>query len=162
MFIELETGDVLKAKAGENVNVGIKDVEPTDVSPGFMLCSVDDPVTVVKEFEAQLAVVDLLPHKPILSAGYTAVIHVHTAVEEISIDDLVSVLNKKTKKPSSRKPTFVRKGDIVTVRISLAKPICMELFSKLQQLGRFTVRDEGKTIAIGKTLKLYETNEIVD
>ena len=34
--------------------------------------------------------------------------------------------------------------------------ICMEPFSKFQQMGRFTLRDEGKTIAIGKVLRVVE------
>ena len=28
--------------------------------------------------------------------------------------------------------------------------ICVEAFEDMQQLGRFTLRDEGKSIAIGK------------
>ncbi len=35
--------------------------------------------------------------------------------------------------------------------------ICMEPFSKFQQMGRFTLRDEGKTIAIGKVLRIAPT-----
>jgi len=34
--------------------------------------------------------------------------------------------------------------------------ICMETFSQFQQMGRFTLRDEGKTIAIGKVLRVVE------
>jgi translation elongation factor EF-1alpha len=30
----------------------------------------------------------------------------------------------------------------------------METFSSIQQLGRFTLRDEGKTIAFGKVVSL--------
>jgi len=69
-------------------------------------------------------------------------------------------MNKKTRKPSKRKPTFVRKGDIVTVRIVVKdqRAICCELFEKIQQLGRFTLRDEGKTIAIGKITKMSQVD----
>lgn len=34
--------------------------------------------------------------------------------------------------------------------------ICMETFKNFPQMGRFTLRDEGKTIAIGKILKVVE------
>lgn len=34
--------------------------------------------------------------------------------------------------------------------------ICMESFKQFPQMGRFTLRDEGKTIAIGKVLKVVE------
>jgi len=33
----------------------------------------------------------------------------------------------------------------------------MEPFSEYPQLGRFTLRDEGKTVAIGKIIKVLET-----
>jgi len=32
--------------------------------------------------------------------------------------------------------------------------VCAETYADFQQLGRFTIRDEGKTIAIGKITKL--------
>lgn len=40
--------------------------------------------------QAQLAIVELLEHKSIFSAGYTAVLHVHAAAEECSIVRLTS------------------------------------------------------------------------
>lgn len=149
-----ETGEVDRCTAGEIVTVGLKEMNTSDVSQGFVLCDKESELPVVTEFEAQLAIIDLLPSKPIVAAGYSAVIHIHTCTEEITIEELLSTMNKKTRKPSKRKPTFVRKGDIVTVRIIVARSICCELFEKIQQLGRFTLRDEGKTIAIGKITKI--------
>ena len=49
---------------------------------------------------------------------------------------------------------FVKSGGAVIVRIQVEKPICAELFTNVPQLGRFTLRDEGRTIAIGKIIKL--------
>jgi len=37
----------------------------------------------VKLFEAQIRIVELLEHKSIFSAGYTAILHVHASAEEI-------------------------------------------------------------------------------
>jgi len=34
--------------------------------------------------------------------------------------------------------------------------ICIETFADYPQLGRFTIRDEGKTVAMGKVLKLIQ------
>lgn len=154
--LELDgVGEVDRCRAGEIVNVGLKDVNPADVSQGFMLCDGSD-VPVVKEFEAQLAIVDLLATKPIVSAGYSAVIHIHTCTEEVAIEELLTILDKKTKKISKRPPTFAKKGDIITCRVIATKGICCELFETIQQLGRFTLRDEGKTIAIGKIIKVLE------
>jgi len=41
----------------------------------------------------------------------------------------------------------------VICRISPKGPIALEKFDSIQQMGRFTLRDEGRTIAIGKVLK---------
>jgi len=161
-FLELdEAGEVDRCKAGEIVTVGLKDINTSDISQGFVLCGQAAELPVVNEFEAQLAIIDLLPNKPIVSAGYDAIIHIHTCTEEVTIEELLSVMNKKTRKTSKRKPTFVRKGDIVTVRIVVKdqRTICCELFEKIQQLGRFTLRDEGKTIAIGKITKMSSPSE---
>lgn len=49
---------------------------------------------------------------------------------------------------------FAKSGSIVVVRLQVEKPICVELFENVPQLGRFTLRDEGRTIAIGKIIKL--------
>jgi len=38
--------------------------------------------------------------------------------------------------------------------LSLAKPICVEKYTDIPQIGRFTLRDEGKTIGFGKLLAL--------
>lgn len=37
------------------------------------------------KFEAQLVIVELLPHKSIFTAGYSAVIHIHCVVEECTV-----------------------------------------------------------------------------
>jgi hypothetical protein len=38
-------------------------------------------------------------------------------------------------------------------RIVPRNPLALEKFEVIQQMGRFTLRDEGKTIAVGKVLK---------
>jgi len=43
---------------------------------------------------------------------------------------------------------------MVVCRIAMGQGICVEEFQKVPQLGRFTLRDEGQTIAIGKVTKL--------
>ena len=45
------------------------------------------PVTDV--FEAEIDILDLLDYKPIVSKGYTCMMHIHTCVEEITITHLV-------------------------------------------------------------------------
>jgi hypothetical protein len=39
------------------------------------------------------------------------------------------------------------------VTIECRVPICLEKYEFIEHMGRFTLRDEGKTIALGKVLR---------
>lgn len=131
----------------------LKGVNDDEVMPGFVVCNKKAPVKTTKAFEAQLAVIE---HKNIICAGYTAVLHVHSVIEDISLTSLLHVLDKKTGKKSKRPPPFIKQGQKAVVKIETSGPICVEKFGDFSQLGRFTLRDEGKTVAIGKITKVLE------
>lgn len=48
----------------------------------------------------------------------------------------------------------MKSGAMCVCRITTEKPVCIESFGDLPAMGRFTLRDEGRTIAIGKVTKL--------
>ncbi|RKP15023.1 P-loop containing nucleoside triphosphate hydrolase protein [Piptocephalis cylindrospora] len=147
----LEEEKVEAAKAGDNIRMNLKGVEEEEISPGHVICTRKRPANAVMAFEAQLVI---LEHKNILCAGYNAVLHVHSIIEEVSIAALLHLIDKKTNRRSKRPPQFVKKGQKVIVRLETTAPVCVEAFEDHPQLGRFTLRDEGKTIAIGKITKL--------
>ena len=62
--------------------------------------------------------------------------------------------NLRTEILPSLQVKFVKGNTVAIVRIQVEKPICVEKFENVPQLGRFTLRDEGRTIAIGKIVKL--------
>lgn len=140
------------AKAGENLRLRLTGCEDSDISQGFVLCSIKSPVPVVTQFEAQLVILELLEHNPIFTVGYRSVLHIHTAVEECEVVKLISAIDMKTKE--QKKVKYVKSGAMCVCRITLEKPLCMETFGDLPSMGRFTLRDEGRTIAIGKVTKL--------
>eukprot|EP00210_Caulerpa_lentillifera_P008431 g8043.t1 len=144
--------EVSKAAPGENLRLKISGVEDTDLSPGFVLSSVENCVPVVRQFEAQLMVLDLLEHKAIFTAGYKAVLHIHSLVEECEVTKLLAEINLKNKE--QKKTKFVKSNTMAICRIGVEQGICIEEFSQIPQLGRFTLRDEGHTIAVGKVTKL--------
>jgi peptide chain release factor subunit 3 len=123
------------------------------LSAGFVLCSRKNPVHAVTTFEAQ---VQICEYSSIICAGYSAVMHAHTAKEEVSISELLHKIDKKTKRKSKNPPKFMKQGDVAIIRLQSALPVCLETFENYPQLGRFTIRDEGRTVAIGKVLKLVE------
>lgn len=47
-----------------------------------MLCDASNPIKTGKVFDAQVVI---LEHKSIICAGYSAVMHIHCAAEEITV-----------------------------------------------------------------------------
>ncbi|BGP27245.1 translation termination factor GTPase eRF3 [Rhodotorula toruloides] len=152
IFNEMEE-EVSLALCGDNVRIRLRGIEDTDVNVGFVLTDPKKPVHTVQQFEAQLVILDT---KNIITAGYSAVMHVHTASEEVTLSALLHYYDKKTGRKSRRPPQFAKKGMKIIARIDVAGPICIEKFSDHPQLGRFTLRDEGKTIGIGKVTRLEQ------
>ena len=74
-------------------------------------------------------------------------LHVHTVIEECKIKSLVSGIGKDGK-PNGVKPSFVKSKGSAIVKIKIRSKVCAEMYEKMRQLGRFTLRDEGTTIAI--------------
>ncbi|XP_071515694.1 eukaryotic peptide chain release factor GTP-binding subunit ERF3A isoform X2 [Panulirus ornatus] len=145
-----ETGLV---NCGENVKVKLRGVEEADVAPGFVLCDPNNPCKTGRMFDAQVVI---LEHKSIICAGYSAVCHIHSVAEEVTVKLLICTVDKKTGEKSKVRPRFVKQDQIAIMRFETSGVICMEAFKDHPQLGRFTLRDEGKTIAIGKVLKVVE------
>ena len=52
---------------------------------------------VVHYFDAQIVILELLEHKPILTGGYKAILHLHSVVEECEITKLLAAIDPKTK-----------------------------------------------------------------
>ena len=52
------------------------------MSTGFVLCSPRSPVRTARVFDVHLAIVE---HKNIICAGFQCVLHLHTLVEEVTI-----------------------------------------------------------------------------
>lgn len=147
------------AYSGDNVRLRLRGVDDEDVTPGFVLTSPGKPVHAVTQFEAELVI---LEHKNIICAGYSAVMHVHTLSEEVALSALLHYFDKKTGRKSKKPPQFAKKGQKIIALIEATAPICVEPFKLYPQLGRFTLRDEGKTVAIGKVVKLREAASVTE
>jgi peptide chain release factor subunit 3 len=146
--------EVPHAACGDQVRMRLRGIEEEDIMPGYVLCSPKRLVHTVHEFEAQISIVDL---KSILSAGFNCVIHCHAATEEVTFSQLLHKLEPKTGRKSKKPPPFAAKGQNIIARLQITSgsgKICVERFEDYPQLGRFTLRDQGQTIAVGKITKL--------
>lgn len=154
-----ETKPAKSAKPGENVCVKLGGLGVEDLNKGFVLCSPLAPCHAVTSFTAQIALVELLEHRPVFTAGYNCMLHAHTLDTECAVVDLLCHLNDVSNSSAgnakaNRKLHFAKQGARIIARLSLPQSVCLEVFEDVEQLGRFTLRDEGKTIAIGKVLSL--------
>eukprot|EP00730_Choanoeca_flexa_P008746 TRINITY_DN12531_c7_g1_i5.p1 TRINITY_DN12531_c7_g1~~TRINITY_DN12531_c7_g1_i5.p1 ORF type:complete len:651 (+),score=186.43 TRINITY_DN12531_c7_g1_i5:126-2078(+) len=156
IWVDDEESDV--ARSGDNVKLKLKGVEEEAVQPGYVLCPRSKPCHVCTTFDAQLVV---LEWKSIICPGFNAVLHIHSATEEVILKTLICHISKKTGKPDKEKgrPRFVKQGDVCIARLQCSGAVCMETFKDHPHMGRFTLRDEGKTLAIGKVLKLKDPRE---
>ncbi|KAI0723135.1 eukaryotic polypeptide chain release factor 3 [Earliella scabrosa] len=152
IYNEMED-EVQSAFCGDNVRIRLRGVDDEEISPGFVLTSPSTPIHAVRQFEAQLAILD---HKNIICAGYTAVMHCHTISEEVTLAALLHYFDKATGRKSKRPPQFAKRGQKIVALVETTQPVCVERFADYPQLGRFTLRDEGKTVAIGKITKIIE------
>ena len=96
-------------------------------------------------------ILELPDNKPILSSGYSCVMHYHTTIEECKLD-IIGEIDKKTKQEKQVK--FLKNYSRARMVVTTNNLICGEKFENFPNLGRFALRDEGKTIAIGKILKI--------
>lgn len=69
----------------------MKDIEEDDVERGMVICNNDDFCQVTFEVETSLELMELPEHKPLFSAGYVCVFHMHTIQEEVEISKIISV-----------------------------------------------------------------------
>lgn len=85
--------EVNQVQAGENVRIKLKGVEEEEVSPGFVLCDPNSPCSFGRIFDAQVVI---LEHKSIICPGYSCVLHIHAAVEEVTLRLIACLVDKKT------------------------------------------------------------------
>lgn len=138
-----ETEDEIQvAQCGDQVRIRLRGIEEDDISAGFVLCSPKRLVHNVSAFEAQIRILEL---KNILSAGFNCVLHVHSAVEEVTFAALLHKLQKGTGRKSKVPPTHAKRGDSIIARMQVtggAGSVCVERFEDYPQMGRFTLRDQ--------------------
>ena len=141
------------ATSGDNITIVAKGLDENSIACGSVLIKKGESKSIIAdEFIAQLKVVDLPEKRAVFSAGFSSIIHIHTAQEEIKCEKVINKIDAKTK--IEEKVPFGRKGDLLTVKLKLSRPLPIEKFEEFAQLGRFTLRNEGKTTCIGKIMKI--------
>mmetsp|Transcript_19662 Transcript_19662/g.23383 ORF Transcript_19662/g.23383 Transcript_19662/m.23383 type:complete len:612 (+) Transcript_19662:95-1930(+) len=143
---------VKQVRPGDNVAIRVN-LNVEDICKGFMICGPTQEAEATRSFVCFLYLADLTDTRPVFTAGYDCMLHIHTAESEVTVGRLLSIVDVKTKS-DKKNPTFAKTGDQITCILEIPQSIVVAPFEQSPQLGRLTLRDEGKTIAIGKVLRL--------
>ena len=144
--IETHHVRIEKAEPGDNIGFNVRGIEKRDLKRGDVAGHTDNPPTVADEFTARIFVIW---HPTAITVGYTPVVHIHTASVACRITEIQAKLDPRTGKVVEEKPQFIKMGEAAIVKFKPIKPLVVEKYSDFPPLGRFAMRDMGKTIGIG-------------
>ena len=151
--IEMHHEQLQSAEPGDNVGFNVRGVGKKDIARGDVLGHVDNPPTLVKEFTAQIVI---LNHPTVLTVGYTPVFHVHTAQVACKIEEIIKQINPATGETIKDHPDMLKNGDAAIVRVIPTKPLVIEKKSDIPHMSTFAIRDAGKTVAAGACIDLVK------
>jgi len=138
------------ARPGENVLIKLSGAGTEDVRKGFVMCT-NPPCRAVDKIIVEIFIVEMPENTRIMTAGFQAMFHAHCCEEECSIVKIFETTNKGKTLKGAR---FAGVNMTAICMIQLQQTVPVETYDEYPFLGRFTLRTEGKTIAIGKIQKL--------
>ncbi len=144
--IETHHVRIEKAIPGDNIGFNVKGISRDELRRGDVAGHLDNPPTVAEEFVGRIFV---LYHPTAIGAGYTPVLHIHTATVPVRFAELIKKLDPRTGATVEDHPSYIRQNEAAIVRFKPLKPVVVEKYSEIPQLGRFAIRDSGRTIAAG-------------
>ncbi|MFC6732498.1 MULTISPECIES: translation elongation factor EF-1 subunit alpha [unclassified Haladaptatus] len=151
--IEMHHEEVPEARPGDNVGFNVRGIGKDDIRRGDVAGPSSDPPKVAETFQAQIVV---MQHPSVITAGYTPVLHAHTAQVACTVESIDQKIDPASGEVAEENPDFIKAGDAAVVTMRPQKPLVVEPSSEIPELGSFALRDMGQTIAAGKVLKVNE------
>lgn len=118
----------------------------TRISVGDVLCSAIAPVPVSNRFVAQISTFGTLVIPFI--RGSQVQLHIQHLEVPANVSKLVGLLDRSGKVQKA-KPRAVGPMRMAVVEVTTEKPIPMETQKDCRNMGRFVLRQRGKTVAAG-------------
>ncbi|RLE82753.1 MAG: translation elongation factor EF-1 subunit alpha [Thermoprotei archaeon] len=144
--IETHHVRIEKALPGDNIGFNVKGIARAELRRGDVCGHPTSPPTVAEEFTARIII---LYHPTAIGAGYTPVLHIHTATVPVRFAELIKKLDTRTGATIEEHPSYLKTGEAAIVKLKPLKPVVVEKYSDFPPLGRFAIRDSGRTIAAG-------------
>ena len=148
--------DLGYANTGESVTLHLKGLNEDEIRRGYVICGLQYWTNICNEFESELQIFELL-EKQCFGPGFTCLIHLHTALEEVVVTHItrleeVDGVIKKTPVAA------LKSGQKGIVKFKSKNLLCLEKFDDFDDLGRFALRKEIITIGAGKILRFKPVN----
>ena len=148
--LTVSTSSAKIGRAGDNVELGLVGLTDASVlAAGQIVCSPERPVPMVTSFEAHVLTLDIrIP----LIAGAQVDVHAQT----IDLPGRVARLLGTGKKETTERlnPRQVTRNSVALVVVQLERAVGLELYADIRALGRFMLRRQGETVAVGVVTKI--------
>lgn len=149
--IESHHETIPEAGPGDNIGFNVRGVEKKQIKRGDVMGKPDNPPTVVKSFTAQILV---LNHPTAITAGYTPVLHAHTAQVPCKFTKIIKKLDPRTGAEITENKDAIKQGDAAVVEMEPQKPLVLEKKDEIPQLSSFAIRDMGLTVGAGVVIDI--------
>ena len=147
--IEMHHEGYDKAEPGDNIGFSIRGITMDDVHRGDVLGHQNDPPTVIAKTGKFMGQMMVIWHPTAIAQGYTPVVHAHTSQTACKFISLVKKIDQKTGAVIEDNPKFIKRNEVAFIEMQPLKRLCVEKYSEIPELGRFAVRDMGRTVAVG-------------
>jgi elongation factor 1-alpha len=77
------------------------------------------------------------------------VLHAHTVQQATTIVEIIQKIDPRTGQVVEDHPKSIKTGDAALVKLKPLQPICLEVYKDFPEMGRFALRDSGRTVAAG-------------
>lgn len=142
------------AFAGDQVSVTLSGIDASNVSIGSILSEVSTPVPLAIKIQVRIIVFNV---KTPITIGFPVLLHHHSLVEPATISKLKAQLHKGTGEVIKKNPRVLGNNSCALVELSFQRPIAIERYSDLKEMGRVMLRVGGVTIAAGLVTELLNS-----
>ena len=147
--IEMHHEEIPEALPGDNIGFSIRGIELKDVGRGDCMGHPSNIPTVITPKGHWTGQVIVIWHPTAIAQGYTPVVHTHTAQVAARFMELTKKLDQKTGAVIEDSPKFIKRNESAIVKLQPIKKLCIEKYEDIAEMGRFAVRDMGRTVAVG-------------
>ena len=120
---------------------------------GSFVCDPQKPIPFTNRFMAKIITFKV---KYPITQGSAVTMQYQNVVVDATIIRLEEVLDKTTGAVTRSRPRSIGDATAAVVVIRTVRPVCIEKFSDNKELGRFTLREDGHTVATGVITKLLK------